>query len=127
MAAPHVTGAIAALKSALPQATSDEMIDALRLTGHRVFDGRNGRSTERISVDRAIEKLLETIDAKPSLLEFQSTAQPKTETHAEEKANPQAKTKPVPEPKTSPMKEDIGGIRFERDPVKIDEGGKIEW
>tara|TARA_Y100000588_G_scaffold315100_1_gene343010 strand:- start:1427 stop:3529 length:2103 start_codon:yes stop_codon:yes gene_type:complete len=127
MAAPHVTGAIAALKSAVPQATSDEMIDALRLTGHRVFDGRNGRSTERISVDRAIEKLRETIDAKPSLSGFQSTAQPKAETRAEEKPNPQTEAKPAPEPETSPIKEDIDGIRIERGPAKIGEGGKIEW
>ena len=133
MAAPHVAGAFAALKSAVPEATPNEMIDALRHTGHRVFDARNGRSTQRIRVDEAIEKLRKTIAARPGVAEPEPAPEPEARAQPETEAQPEpglaAEEKPESqaEEKPSPKSEDINGIRIERDPVKIGEDGKIEW
>ena len=56
-AAPHVAGAIAVLRSAVPTATADEILGALRATGKPVRDYRTGLTTPRIDVARALEYL----------------------------------------------------------------------
>jgi subtilisin family serine protease len=55
MAAPHVAGAIAAIKSACPAATVDQIEAALISTGAPIADGRSGGSQtkNRIRVDQA--------------------------------------------------------------------------
>lgn len=59
MAAPHVTGAIAALKSAVPAATVDQMEVALEQTGVTIVDNRGGGtvSKPRINVYLALLRL----------------------------------------------------------------------
>lgn len=57
MAAPHVAGAFAVLKSAVPEANLGQMLRALRQTGHMVMDPRNGIAVPRIQLDAAIKYL----------------------------------------------------------------------
>lgn len=55
MSAPHVAGAVAAIRSAVPQATVAQMLAALRDTGTPVTAA--GRTVPRINVDAAIRRL----------------------------------------------------------------------
>ena len=57
MATPHVAGAIAAIREAVPKASVDEIENALVLAGEPVLDGRNGITTPRIRLDAAIALL----------------------------------------------------------------------
>jgi hypothetical protein len=57
MAAPHVAGAWALLKSVNPAATVDEALAALQDTGFSVTDARNGVTKPRIAVDEAVAEL----------------------------------------------------------------------
>lgn len=57
MAAPHVAGAWAVLKSQKPAATVSEVLNALTSTGKLIKDGRNGVTKPRIQVDAALSKL----------------------------------------------------------------------
>ena len=57
LAAPHVTGAWALLKQAVPEATVDEILTALQRTGVPVTDPRNGLTKSRIQVDAALKAL----------------------------------------------------------------------
>ena len=57
MATPHVSGALAAIREAMPDATVDEIENALVLSGQPILDGRNGITTPRIRVDQAIAML----------------------------------------------------------------------
>ena len=56
-AAPHVAGAFAVLRSAAPNATVDQIIEALRITGKPVKDYRTNRITPRIDVAQALAYL----------------------------------------------------------------------
>jgi subtilisin family serine protease len=57
MAAPHVAGALAVLKSAKPDATVDEILSALKNSGKPVVDARQSRIIPRIQVDQALANL----------------------------------------------------------------------
>lgn len=57
MATPHVTGAIAAIREAVPNASVGAIENALVLAGEPVLDSRNGITTPRIRVDAAIAVL----------------------------------------------------------------------
>ncbi len=60
MAAPHVAGAWAVLRQAVPAATVDEILEALRITGTSVDDQRSGGSVDdmrRINLDLALDWL----------------------------------------------------------------------
>ena len=59
MAAPHVAGAIAAIRSACPSATADAIENALKSTGTPVTDTRPGgtQTKPRIRVDLAVQSL----------------------------------------------------------------------
>ncbi len=59
MATPHVAGAIAAIREAVPDASADEIDNALVLSGRPILDTRNGITTPRIRVLDTID-LLET-------------------------------------------------------------------
>jgi outer membrane protein OmpA-like peptidoglycan-associated protein len=65
MAAPHVAGAFAVLKSALPEASLSQMLRALRQTGHMVTDQRNGIAVPRIQLDAAIKFLQADVAGVP--------------------------------------------------------------
>ncbi len=54
MAAPHVAGAIAVLKSQNPTASVDEVLAALTLTGQSLTDSRNGFVQARLDVGEAV-------------------------------------------------------------------------
>lgn len=56
-AAPHVAGAIAVLRSGVPAASVEQILDALRITGKQIRDYRTGLSTPRIDVARALAYL----------------------------------------------------------------------
>lgn len=56
MAAPHVAGALAALRSAAPSATVSQLVLALQASGAPVSDGR-GYAGRRIAVDGALAAL----------------------------------------------------------------------
>jgi subtilisin family serine protease len=59
MATPHVAGAIAAIRSACPNATADAVENALKTTGTPVTDTRSGgtQTKPRIRVDLAVQSL----------------------------------------------------------------------
>ena len=57
MAAPHVAGAFASLRSAEPTLTVTEMLDALTNTGIMVNDPKSGITTARIQIDAALQSL----------------------------------------------------------------------
>jgi subtilisin family serine protease len=57
LAAPHVTGALATLKSAAPSASVDQLLDALRFGAVPIIDPRNGLVKPRIQLDSALEYL----------------------------------------------------------------------
>jgi subtilisin family serine protease len=56
-AAPHVAGAFAVLKSAVPTATSADILAALKATGKPITDARNGVTKPRIDVYEALQWL----------------------------------------------------------------------
>ena len=58
MAAPHVAGAWAVLRSKAPTASLEEMLSVLSRTGIPVTDSRNGLVRPRIQVDAALDALL---------------------------------------------------------------------
>ena len=58
MATPHVTGAWAVLKEAVPAATVAEVLTALQDTGVTIVDSRNGISKPRIDVMAALDALI---------------------------------------------------------------------
>lgn len=55
MAAPHVAGAVAVLRSAFPALSVDDVIETLKATGQPIFDARNGITKPRINVFAAIQ------------------------------------------------------------------------
>lgn len=57
MAAPHVAGAWALLKSKWPIASVKAVLDSLQATGKPIADSRNGIITPRIQVDQAMQNL----------------------------------------------------------------------
>jgi hypothetical protein len=57
MAAPHVTGAWAVLKQKAPNASVDEVLNALRSTGEPLTDPTNDVTTPRIRVAAALNVL----------------------------------------------------------------------
>ena len=59
MAAPHVAGAIAALRSRLPYATLNQIEKALKQTGVPIGSRWGGYTTPRIQVNRALTALLD--------------------------------------------------------------------
>ncbi len=74
MAAPHVAGAWAVLKSKLPSASVDQILAALRSTGKAVTDYRNGITVPRIRVDAAVDSLSGPDTTPPVITIDQPTA-----------------------------------------------------
>ncbi|MEK8017723.1 MAG: S8 family serine peptidase, partial [Candidatus Parabeggiatoa sp.] len=67
MAAPHVAGAFAVLKSAAPNMSVDDILRVLKATGTRIEDTRTGipnppRITPRINLKKALERLAPSAD-----------------------------------------------------------------
>jgi len=73
MAAPHVTGAWAVLKSKSPNATVPQILSALTSTGLPVLDPRNGLIKPRIALDAAINALSCTASLAPTNQSFSSS------------------------------------------------------
>jgi subtilisin family serine protease len=72
MAAPHVAGAWAILKSADPTASVDDLLKLLKNTGQRIEDSRSGipnppRITKRINLAKAIERLVPAETTAPDI------------------------------------------------------------
>lgn len=59
MAAPHVTGALAIIRDALPEASFDEILDALRFTARRPPQALDHVPAGEISINKAISYLQE--------------------------------------------------------------------
>lgn len=57
MATPHVAGAFAVLRSKVPTASVDTLLDALRDTGVSITDPANGIAKPRIQIDAALNVL----------------------------------------------------------------------
>jgi hypothetical protein len=72
MAAPHVAGAWAVLKSADPNASVDQLLRLLQNTGKSIEDSRTGianppRITKRINLAKAIERLVPSETTAPDI------------------------------------------------------------
>jgi hypothetical protein len=59
MAAPHVAGAWALIRSAVPDASVDMVLNALKTTGVLITDYRNGIQKPRIDVYAAVQSLIQ--------------------------------------------------------------------
>jgi len=57
MATPHVAGAFAAIRSVVPNATSDQILAALQATGVAITDARNNITRSRINLEAAVNRL----------------------------------------------------------------------
>ncbi len=57
MAAPHATGAAAALLGVQPELSPDDLVSLLQRTGRPIVDSRNGRSVPRIDLAAAFRAL----------------------------------------------------------------------
>jgi len=57
MAAPQVAGAFAVMRSNLPSASIDSILNSLRITGIPIIDSRNGIVKPRIQIDQALYAL----------------------------------------------------------------------
>lgn len=68
MAAPHVSGAIAAMRSVCPTAEISNLVKWLQDTGHEIRDTRPGGfvSKRRIQVDAAVKAMLGTLQVSPA-------------------------------------------------------------
>jgi subtilisin family serine protease len=64
MATPHVSGALAVIREAVPDATVNEIENAIALSGLPVTDHRNGVTTPRLRIQDAID-LLESATLPP--------------------------------------------------------------
>ncbi|MEK8021803.1 MAG: S8 family serine peptidase, partial [Candidatus Parabeggiatoa sp.] len=62
MAAPHVAGAFAVLKSAAPDASVDQILNILKQTGVSVTDTRNSITKPRINLTKALERIAPSAD-----------------------------------------------------------------
>ena len=85
MASPHVAGAIASLRQAAPNATPEEVFNAINASGIDVFDPRSSITKPRLQVDAALDRLLEgSLDAVDIGLEQMATgfSNPSRITHA---------------------------------------------
>ena len=71
MAAPHVAGAVAVLKSAAPEASVEEIENALTSTGVSITDSRNEVAVPRVQVDAAAQALSELFDITNINLELE--------------------------------------------------------
>lgn len=58
MAAPHIAGAWAIIKSRLPSASIEQILSALTNTGIPILDSRNGITKPRIQVDTALDAII---------------------------------------------------------------------
>ncbi|KAI8468835.1 MAG: hypothetical protein J3K34DRAFT_522648 [Monoraphidium minutum] len=67
-ATPHVAGAVAVLKAAVPTAWPDEIVSALIATGRSVTDARNGVTQPRLDLAAALERLRGTVDLSPPVV-----------------------------------------------------------
>lgn len=65
LSAPHVAGAVAVLREAVPGATVSEIENALALSGVPIVDDRNGVTTPRVRVAEAIDLLAATGGGPP--------------------------------------------------------------
>lgn len=57
MAVPHISGAIAILRAARPNASVDKILEALSTSGKPIFDARTGLTRRRINVRGALARL----------------------------------------------------------------------
>lgn len=67
MAAPHVAGTWAVLKSKKPNASVSEILSALKITGMPITDWRNGFTASRIQTDAALDSLSEDGSPPPTV------------------------------------------------------------
>lgn len=87
MATPHVTGVLALLKSARPDASPDQLESVLKNSGKLITDSRNMLSHPLIQVDAALEQLLKDRPVIPhppafrQLMYFQAVAWPRVDAH----------------------------------------------
>ena len=111
MAAPHVAGAFAAIKSAVPNARAGDVLKALTVTGARVRDSKNGLVRPRIRIDAAIRYLRQhaRLPPKPA-------------------PAPQPRRAPKPQPKPAPesREKNYDGIKV-LDGREKTKDGKIKW
>jgi subtilisin family serine protease len=114
MAAPHVAGAFAILKSAVPAASLEQMRQALQKTGRMVADPRNGVTAPRIQLDAAIKILQATL----------ARGQPKQPQEPPEPAPKQPRERQKPAPEVEAKEPVHDGIRVEDGRDRARDGGR---
>lgn len=73
MAAPHVAGAWAVLRQANPNATVDEILNAVASTGISVLDPRNGLTRPRLQLDEAVALIADDTPSSPPIAAISET------------------------------------------------------
>ncbi|MDZ7792063.1 MAG: S8 family serine peptidase [Xanthomonadales bacterium] len=126
MAAPHVAGAVAALRSLYPQTDADLLVRALTESGQTFRDPRNGHTSARLDLSAAIQWLRREQQPEP-VPEPEPAPTPTPEPQPE----PAPRPRPVPEPEPEPApvdpdlplcRERIDGILIERAPPCREQG-----
>ncbi|WP_376696531.1 S8 family peptidase [Wenzhouxiangella sp. EGI_FJ10305] len=109
MAAPHVAGAVASLRSAYPDASADDIVRALTENDTTYRDPRNGHASARLDLVAALSWLEANLRPPPA---------PEPPPEPEPAPEPAPEPEPQPEPDLDlPLcKERIDGILIERDP-----------
>ncbi|MBI5163869.1 MAG: S8 family serine peptidase [Magnetospirillum sp.] len=124
MAAPHVAGAFAALRSAMPTASVEQMLAALKGSGKPVRDPRNGISVPRIQVDGAASRLVSggghAAPPRPAEPAPPRPAEPAP-------PPPQADPAPVPPPQAEPPRRDVPRKPVPRQRPGDDDDGIGRW
>ena len=102
MAAPHVAGAVAVLRSLWPQASAEVLIAALTRSGSNFVDPRNGHRSARLDLAAALDwmEMHATPAPKPDPQPTPAPALP-----PEPKPVPSPKPEPAPEPEPEPEPE----------------------
>lgn len=103
MAAPHVAGAIAVLRQASPDSSVAELVEALKSTGLKVRDQRNGAVASLINVEKALARLVgEAKKPRSRQRESQPPSSPTPEPKPAPAPEPQPNPTPAPKPDTDP-------------------------
>jgi len=119
MAAPHVAGAVASLRSVYPDASADAIVRALTENGTTYRDPRNGHVSAQLDLAAALAWLESNLRPPPAPM-----PEPAPAPYPEPAPDPEPAPAPVPEPEPAPepdpdlplCKERIDGILIERAP-----------
>ena len=109
MAAPHVAGAFAALRSINPSASVEQILTVLKDTGKMITESRNNVVTPRIQVDNAVSSLEDNDGTKAQRISSRKVKKPVARAVV---PTPRQPAQPTKKPMPKKGVESIGGIKI---------------